>query len=96
MVMRIVVNGREVTNPAAKAAIGSILLSLIALVLSLVVFVVLPVIGVAVGLGLGIAAVTGGTLGLGLPLLRRRALRGGGEDERSRLEDGRRSDGRRE
>ena len=86
MSMRIVVNGREVTNPAAKAVIGSALLALIALLLSLVIFVILPVMGLALGVGLGVAAVTGGTLGLGLPLLRRRALRGGAV---KRIEDGR-------
>ncbi len=72
---RITINGREVTNPAVKAAITSIMLSMVALILALLAFVVLPMIGIAVGIGAGIAGVIGGTLALGGPLLRRRALR---------------------
>lgn|GEM_PF-4664237 len=71
---RIIINGREVTNPAVRAAITSIMLSMIALILGLLAFVVMPMIGIAVGVGAGIAGIVGGTLALGGPLLRRRAL----------------------
>ena len=52
------INGREVTNPAAKALILAAALAVVAVALSLVVFVVLPLIGVVVGVALGIAAVS--------------------------------------
>jgi hypothetical protein len=73
MTTRIIINGREVTSPAARAIITAIMLSMIAGLLALLLFVLLPLVGVIVGLGLGAAAIGLGTLGLGLPLLRRRA-----------------------
>lgn len=53
MTIQIVVNGKEVTNPFAKAflAFGAIIIA--ALVAALVIFVLLPVIGVAVTLSAG-------------------------------------------
>jgi len=53
MTIHIVVNGKEVTNPFAKAflAFGAIIIA--ALVTALVIFVLLPIIGIAVTLSAG-------------------------------------------
>lgn len=53
MTILIVINGKEVTNPLAKALLvfGAIIIS--ALVTALVIFVLLPIIGIAVTLSAG-------------------------------------------
>ena len=57
MTTQVVINGKEVTNPFAKAALafGAILIS--ALVTAVIVFVLLPIIGVAVTLSGGFVAI---------------------------------------
>lgn len=57
MTTYIVINGKEVTNPIAKAAValGAILSA--AIVTSIVVFVLLPIIGVVVTLSVGFIAI---------------------------------------
>lgn len=57
MSTQVVLNGKEVINPIAKAALalGAILIA--ALVTAVVVFVLLPIIGVAVTLSVGFAAI---------------------------------------
>ena len=53
MATRIIINGKEVTNPYVKAVfiLGAIVVT--ALVTALVIFVLLPIIGVAVTLSIG-------------------------------------------
>lgn len=48
--MRIVFNGKEVTNPFVKAIIGAVVI----VVFSLLLILVLPLIGIAVAVSLGI------------------------------------------
>jgi len=53
MATRLIINGKEVTNPFVKALLihGSIIVA--ALVTAVVIFVLLPIIGVAVTLSIG-------------------------------------------
>jgi hypothetical protein len=53
MSSRIIINGREVTNPLARAAIVLFALAIVGLVL----LIVLPLVGLTVGLALTIAGV---------------------------------------
>lgn len=57
MTIQIVINGKEVTNPLAKAlwVFGAIIVG--ALVTALVIFVLLPIIGIAVTLSAGLIIV---------------------------------------
>ncbi len=57
MTTRIIINGKEVTNPFTKALLilGAIIFA--ALVAALVIFVLLPIIGVAVTLSVGFLAI---------------------------------------
>lgn len=54
---RIIINGKEVTSPSAKALLilGAIIVA--ALVLAIVIFVLFPIIGVAVSLSIGFIAI---------------------------------------
>lgn len=57
MTTRIIINGKEVTNPFAKALLilGAIVVA--ALVTAVVIFVLLPIIGVAVTLSVGFVVI---------------------------------------
>lgn len=57
MTTHIVINGKEITNPIAKAAlvVGAILIA--ALITVVIVFVLLPVVGIAITLTIGFVAV---------------------------------------
>lgn len=68
--MRLVVNGREVTNPVARRIAGALVMLAVMLVLTLMALVVLPLIGIAIGVGLGLGAVALGSLLIGVPLAR--------------------------
>lgn len=70
MPMRLVVNGREVTNPFARRIAGALVMLAVLFVLTLLTLVVLPLIGIAVGIGLGLGAVALGGLLIGVPLVR--------------------------
>ncbi len=69
MPMRVVINGREVTNPAARAVIGMWAILIAGFVGAALMFVVLPLVGIAVTLSVGLAGVALIALGLGLPVL---------------------------
>jgi hypothetical protein len=68
MVMRMTVNGREVTNPAVRAMAMVVVMAVVAFMMTLLMFVALPLLGIAVGTMLGLAAVGAGSLLVGLPL----------------------------
>src|SRR4051812_24612075 len=68
MAMRVTVNGREVTNPAARALAAMMLMAIVAFVMSLLLFVALPLLGVVVGTALGLLGVGAGSLLIGVPL----------------------------
>ena len=57
MTTRIIINGKEVTNPFARVLLifGAIIVA--ALVAALVIFVLFPVIGIAVTLSIGVIAI---------------------------------------
>ncbi|NOQ70138.1 MAG: hypothetical protein GQ573_08530 [Gammaproteobacteria bacterium] len=57
MTTRIIINGKEVTNPFARVLLifGAIIVA--ALVAALVIFVLFPVIGIAVTLSVGVIAI---------------------------------------
>ncbi len=57
MTTRIIINGKEVTNPFARVLLISGAIIVAALVTALVVFVLFPVIGIAVTLSVGIIAI---------------------------------------
>ena len=76
MPMRLMVNGREVTNPAVRMLAAMVMMSVIALVLALLVFVALPLAGIALGAAVFLLAVGAGSLLLGLPIALRRGLIG--------------------
>lgn len=78
MPMRVMVNGREVNNPAVRAVAMMVVMAVVALLMTLLMFVALPLLGVAVGTVLGLAAVGAGSLLVGLPLAIRRGLRARG------------------
>jgi hypothetical protein len=77
MGMRLMVNGREVTNPAARAMAMMVVMAVVAFIMALLLFVALPLLGVAVGVMAGLIGVGAGSLLVGLPLaLRNRRIRG--------------------
>lgn len=57
MTTQVVINGKEITNPAAKIslAFGAILIA--SLIIALIVFVLLPLIGITVTLSVGFVAI---------------------------------------
>jgi len=57
MTTQVIINGKEVTNPFAKAGLAFVAILIAALVTSVVVFVLLPIIGVAVTLSVGLIAI---------------------------------------
>jgi hypothetical protein len=69
MSAHIIINGKEVTHPAARMLIkmGAVLLA--GLVAAAVVFMVLPLVGIAVTLSVGLVGVVLIGLGIGLPLI---------------------------
>jgi hypothetical protein len=74
MAMRVMVNGREVRNPAVRALATMVVMAVVAFILALLMFVALPLLGVGVGTMLGLLAVGAGSLMVGVPLAIRRAL----------------------
>lgn len=73
--MRLMINGREVTNPAVKAVVGSVMMAIVMMVMALFFFVLLPMIGLGLGIGLAAAGTAIGSLGVGVPLLRSREVK---------------------
>ncbi len=57
MTTRIIINGKEVTNPFARVLLISGAIIVAALVAALVIFVLFPVIGIAVTLSVGVIAI---------------------------------------
>ena len=57
MTTRVVINGKEITNPIAKAALAFGLILIAALISVVVVFVLLPVVGIVITLSIGFVAV---------------------------------------
>lgn len=84
MATRVMLNGKEVTNPATKALIAATVMTFAGLFLGLIVFLVLPLIGIALSIGTGIAILGGVTFALGAGTYRlagttaRQLMRGGG------------------
>lgn len=83
MATRVMLNGKEVTNPATKALIAATVMTFAGLFLGLIVFFVLPLIGMALSVGAGIAILGGVTFALGASTYRlagtaaRQLVRGG-------------------
>ena len=75
MTMRLMINGKEVTNPAVKAVVGSFMMGIVVLVMAFLFFVLLPLIGLGLGIGLAAAGTAIGSLGVGVPLLRSREVK---------------------
>jgi len=69
MAAHIVINGREVTNPLAKAAIGTGVVLFSGLIAAAVIFIVLPLAGIVVTLSIGLVGVVLVALGVGIPIL---------------------------
>ena len=57
MPTRIVINGREVESPLAKALLGFVTFAVLAALASVFVFLVLPRVGIAVTMAVGIVIV---------------------------------------
>lgn len=57
MTTRVVINGKEITNPIAKAALAFGLILIAALISVVVVFVLLPLAGIVITLSIGFVAV---------------------------------------
>ena len=53
MTTRIIINGREITNPLIKALLILVTIMVAAIVTAVVIFVLLPVIGIVVSLSVG-------------------------------------------
>ena len=66
---RIVINGREVTNPLAKAAIAGLAVLSALIIVGLVLLIVLPLVGVTVGLTVVTVGVILVIIGVLVPLL---------------------------
>lgn len=68
MATRVMLNGKEVTNPATRVMIAATVVAFVGLVLAALLFVVLPLVGVVVSAGVGIAVLGGvvSTLGAGM------------------------------
>ena len=69
MPTRIVINGREVESPLAKALLGFVTFAVLAALASVFVFLVLPLVGIAVTMAVGIVIVVVVALVLAVPLL---------------------------
>lgn len=65
MATRVMLNGREVTNPATKALIAATVMTFVGVFLGLVIFLILPLIGLALSVGAGIAILGSVTFALG-------------------------------
>jgi hypothetical protein len=68
MATRIVINGKEVDNPIAKAALGMLAVIFFGAFAAVVVFLILPLLGIAVTLAVGLLAVLLVALGVGIPM----------------------------
>ena len=69
MSSRIVVNGREITNPLAKAAIAGLAVMSALIIVGLVLLLVLPLVGLTVGLSVVIVGVVLIAVGVLVPAL---------------------------
>ncbi len=65
MATRVMLNGKEVTNPATRAMIAATVMTFVGLFLGLLLFIVLPLVGIALSVGAGIAVLGGVTFTLG-------------------------------
>jgi len=68
MATRIVINGQEVDNPMAQAALGVLAVLFFGVFAAVVVVLVLPLLGIAVTLAVGLFAVLLAALGIGIPM----------------------------
>jgi uncharacterized RDD family membrane protein YckC len=66
---RIVINGKEVTNPLAKAVIGALAVLLAGAIAAVVIFLVLPLVGIVLTFTVAIVGVVLVALGIGIPLI---------------------------
>jgi hypothetical protein len=57
MTTHIIINGKEVTHPLAKAALAFAVILIASLVTAIFVFVLLPIIGIVVTLSVGFVAI---------------------------------------
>lgn len=57
MTTHVIINGKEITNPAAKAALAFLAILITALITAVIVFIFLPLVGIAVTLLIGFAAI---------------------------------------
>lgn len=57
MTTQVVINGKEITNPIAKAALAFGFILIAALISVVVVFVLLPLVGIVITLSIGFVAV---------------------------------------
>ncbi|HEY5700512.1 MAG TPA: hypothetical protein VIT83_00310 [Gammaproteobacteria bacterium] len=69
MPTRIVINGKEVESPLAKALVGFVTFAVLAALASVFVFLFLPLVGIAVTMAVGIVIVILIALVFALPLL---------------------------
>ncbi len=65
MATRVMLNGKEVTNPATRAMIAATVMTFVGLFLGLFLFLVLPLVGIAISVGAGLAVLGGVTFTLG-------------------------------
>ena len=65
MATRVMLNGKEVTNPATRAMIAATVMTFVGLFLGLLLFILLPLAGIVVGAGAGVAVLGGVTFALG-------------------------------
>lgn len=69
MATRIVINGKEITNPAVKAAVGTTAVLFAGLIAAAIIFLVLPLVGIVVTLTVGLVGVILVALGVGIPIV---------------------------
>lgn len=66
---RVVIKGKEITNPFAKAVILIFAVLVVGGIAAFILFLVLPLVGIIVSLSLGLVAVFLIGLGVGIPLI---------------------------
>jgi uncharacterized RDD family membrane protein YckC len=67
--MRIVINGKEVTNPVVRALFGMFALLVVGVIAALAIFLILPLVGIVVTVSVGLVGVLLVALGVGIPLM---------------------------
>lgn len=69
MAKNIDINGKAVTHPVARTAIGMAAVLGVGVVAAMVIFLVLPLVGIVVTLSVGLVGVVLFALGVGIPVL---------------------------